>query len=77
MIFRFTDPGILIFYASLFIIQVIKKDGSLDKKMMSGGIEILKSIYPIKEIDYNLDGYDDLRKTFSDIWRLYYFQKII
>jgi len=77
LVFQFTDPGILIFYASLFIIQVIKKDGSLDEKMMSKGIEILKSIYPIKEISYNLDGYDDLRKTFSDIWRLYYFQKII
>lgn len=77
LLFRWIDPGILIFYASLFMVQVIKDDGSLDKKLMSKSIKILRSIYPVEKISYNLEGYDKLRKIFSDIWRLYYFQKLI
>ncbi len=67
----------MIFYAALFLVQAIKEDGGLDKDFMFQGLQILKSVYPVEELAFDLDGYDKLRKLFADAWRLYYFQKLV
>lgn len=77
LLFQFSDPGLKIFQAALFIIRSLNKDKSINQEMMARGIKILKGVYPFSVPEMTLEGYENLRKIYSDAWRLYYFQKLI
>ena len=77
LLFQFSDPGLKIFQAALFIIRSLNKDKPINQEMLARGVKILKEVYPFSEPKLNLEGYENLRKIYSDAWRLYYFQKLI
>ena len=67
------DPGILIIASLPLLLFSIRKDGSFNNPML---MQLNENLNKIIESEKNL-GWDELRKKYTKIYKLYYWQKFI
>lgn len=75
---RGNDPGLVIFSSLVFLIESIKRDGSISKRKLERGYKILSQVFPCPKLKIisSLSCFEKVKGFYEQAWKLYFFMQV-